>query len=252
MNKEVDEAYNDELKFKLKAAKQVSLEAQLLLNLKKYAKESIKEHILKQIPKGPREGSSVVPNSPDNNNSSESSVWESSNDDKTGSDDDSNNEDNEDNSNKDSDVGEDQKEGFRILTLSLTVVPFLDTIPEVQEQVPIDQKNDSTKTIMQKLADHEQILNALSEEDHAEVIEESVKANVLNEVKNQLPKFMPKAVSDYVQPHCRIPKNLLDRISQVHKPFSLSERLKADNTDLISHLLRACLMLAQAGFLSSL
>ncbi|GJV53317.1 hypothetical protein Tco_1449058 [Tanacetum coccineum] len=115
MNKEVDEAYNDELKFKLKAAKQVSLEAQLLLNLKKCAKESIKEHILKQIPKGLRKSSSAVQDSPDNNKSSESSVWESSNDDKTDSDDDSNNKDNEDNSNKDSDVGEDQKEGFRIL-----------------------------------------------------------------------------------------------------------------------------------------
>nr|GEV15533.1 hypothetical protein [Tanacetum cinerariifolium] len=29
---------------------------------------------------------------------------------------------------------------------------------------------------------------------------------------------------------CRIPKNLLDRVSQMHWPFSLPERLKADNT----------------------
>ncbi|GKG49045.1 hypothetical protein Tco_0513192, partial [Tanacetum coccineum] len=28
----------------------------------------------------------------------------------------------------------------------------------------------------------------------------------------------------------RILKNLLDRVSQLHWPFSLSERLKADNT----------------------
>nr|GEW76083.1 hypothetical protein [Tanacetum cinerariifolium] len=34
--------------------------------------------------------------------------------------------------------------------------------------------------------------------------------------------------------------------------FSLPERLKADNTNLASHLPRACLMLAQAGFPSSL
>ncbi|GJV59436.1 hypothetical protein Tco_1465536 [Tanacetum coccineum] len=34
----------------------------------------------------------------------------------------------------------------------------------------------------------------------------------------------------------RIPKNLLDRVSQLYLMFSLPERLKADNTDLKSHL----------------
>ncbi|GJY65300.1 hypothetical protein Tco_0467538 [Tanacetum coccineum] len=46
----------------------------------------------------------------------------------------------------------------------------------------------------------------------------------------------------------RIQKNLLDRVSQLHYPFSLPKRLKADNANLASHLTRACLMLAQAGF----
>ncbi|GJV28757.1 hypothetical protein Tco_1385205, partial [Tanacetum coccineum] len=39
----------------------------------------------------------------------------------------------------------------------------------------------------------------LSKIDHAKAIEESVQANVINEVKNQLPKLLPKVVSDFVQ-----------------------------------------------------
>ncbi|GJZ71293.1 hypothetical protein Tco_0635144 [Tanacetum coccineum] len=55
----------------------------------------------------------------------------------------------------------------------------------------------------------------------------------------------------------RIPKNLLDRVSQMHWPFSLSEHLKADNMVRVNRISqvtyrRACLMLALEGFLSSL
>ncbi|GJW10803.1 integrase, catalytic region, zinc finger, CCHC-type containing protein [Tanacetum coccineum] len=35
---------------------------------------------------------------------------------------------------------------------------------------------------------------------HSEATEESVQANIINEVKNQLPKFLPKVVSDFVNP----------------------------------------------------
>ncbi|GKF53489.1 hypothetical protein Tco_0160399 [Tanacetum coccineum] len=34
--------------------------------------------------------------------------------------------------------------------------------------------------------------------DHSKAIEESVQANIINEVKNQLPNFLPKLVSDFV------------------------------------------------------
>ncbi|GJX39573.1 hypothetical protein Tco_0252876 [Tanacetum coccineum] len=40
---------------------------------------------------------------------------------------------------------------------------------------------------------------AMSKIDHTEAIKEFVQANMINEVKNQLPKFLPKAVSEYVQ-----------------------------------------------------
>ncbi|GJW37081.1 hypothetical protein Tco_0060001 [Tanacetum coccineum] len=36
--------------------------------------------------------------------------------------------------------------------------------------------------------------------DHADVIEESIQANVFNEVKNQLPMLLPQAVLDFVKP----------------------------------------------------
>ncbi|GKA87759.1 hypothetical protein Tco_0809523 [Tanacetum coccineum] len=54
---------------------------------------------------------------------------------------------------------------------------------------------------MQKLEEHEQKLNALTQINHAYAIKELVQANIIQEVKNQLPKFVPKAVSDYVEPH---------------------------------------------------
>ncbi|GJT72598.1 hypothetical protein Tco_1031884 [Tanacetum coccineum] len=60
LDKEVDEAYNDQMKLKLKA--------------------------VEQITKGPGEGSSAVPDSPDHSDSSDTSVWESSDDDKIESD----------------------------------------------------------------------------------------------------------------------------------------------------------------------
>ncbi|GJY12923.1 hypothetical protein Tco_0382232 [Tanacetum coccineum] len=46
----------------------------------------------------------------------------------------------------------------------------------------------------------------------------------------------------------RIQKNLLDKVSQLHYPFSLLERLKADNTNLASHLPQSCLILNLEGF----
>ncbi|GJV03413.1 hypothetical protein Tco_1336982 [Tanacetum coccineum] len=53
----------------------------------------------------------------------------------------------------------------------------------------IKKKNDWKKAIMLRLTNLEQ-------QNHTSVIEESIQANVLNEVRNQLPKVLPKAVSD--------------------------------------------------------
>ncbi|GJZ06878.1 hypothetical protein Tco_0540671 [Tanacetum coccineum] len=59
---------------------------------------------------------------------------------------------------------------------------------------------DPSPTVLKRLSELEKKLEALSKVDHSEDIEELVQANIINEVKNQLPKFLPKAVSDFVNP----------------------------------------------------
>ncbi|GKA92622.1 hypothetical protein Tco_0814547 [Tanacetum coccineum] len=221
----------------------------------KGAKESKKEHILEEIRKALGEGLIAVLDSLNHNDSSQSSIWELSDDDKTAIDDDSNKGDNDDEFGKDSDAGDDHTTSFRILTL--TVVPLLDIIPEVQEEAPIDQaidyppatttitpptkskkkrakillkkvirqKNDSKKSIMQKIGEHEQKLNALVQINHAEAIKDSVQVNVINKVKNQLPKYVPKAVSDYVQP--RLERTVLDDPPKNHEGETKKRRRKS-------------------------
>nr|GEV00540.1 retrovirus-related Pol polyprotein from transposon TNT 1-94 [Tanacetum cinerariifolium] len=44
------------------------------------------------------------------------------------------------------------------------------------------------------------LLKTIKQVDHSEAIEASVQANIINEVKNRLPKFLPKSVSDLVNP----------------------------------------------------
>nr|GEY66556.1 hypothetical protein [Tanacetum cinerariifolium] len=44
----------------------------------------------------------------------------------------------------------------------------------------------------------------MSKFNQGEAIEESVQANLINEVNNQLPELLPKAVSDYVEPRLEI------------------------------------------------
>ncbi|GJX48143.1 hypothetical protein Tco_0273333 [Tanacetum coccineum] len=61
------------------------------------------------------------------------------------------------------------------------------------------RKKDSTKAILQKLVEHEKRLNDLSKTNVAKVIKESVQANMINEVKNKLPKLEPDIVSDFIQ-----------------------------------------------------
>ncbi|GKC12801.1 hypothetical protein Tco_1009583, partial [Tanacetum coccineum] len=58
------------------------------------------------------------------------------------------------------------------------------------------------------LSKREKKVAELSKVEHSEVIKESVQANVLNEVKNQILKFLPKAVSEFVEP--RLEKTIRD------------------------------------------
>ncbi|GJT73571.1 hypothetical protein Tco_1032857 [Tanacetum coccineum] len=96
---------------------------------------------------------------------------------------------------------------------TMTVSLILETIHETQENVittlpatpPIKTKKKRAKTLMEKLIKKKndwkktimQRLTNLEQKNHDDVIKESVQVNVLNEVKNQLPDFLLKVVSEY-------------------------------------------------------
>ncbi|GJX19234.1 retrovirus-related pol polyprotein from transposon TNT 1-94 [Tanacetum coccineum] len=98
------------------------------------------------------------------------------------------------------------------------------TPPTTKAQVTIVFESDSSPTVFQRLSELEKKVKVLSKVDHAEAIEESVQANVINEesvqanvineVKNQLSKLLPKVMSDFVQPIMeRIVRDVLQKNS---------------------------------------
>ncbi|GJX01676.1 hypothetical protein Tco_0185589 [Tanacetum coccineum] len=92
--------------------------------------------------------------------------------------------------------------------------PSVTTITPVQQQItpiptpPITTVAPSVTTIVpdllpaivQRLSDLENQFEAWKQSDHSEAIEDLVQANIINKVKNQLPKFLPNSVSDFVNP----------------------------------------------------
>ncbi|GJU36692.1 hypothetical protein Tco_1185046 [Tanacetum coccineum] len=71
----------------------------------------------------------------------------------------------------------------------------------------------------QALASYYLLLNTIN---HSEMIKESVQANVTNEVRNQVPKLLPRAVSDFILP--RMESNIRDVLQKnliyLAQPFS--------------------------------
>ncbi|GJV00872.1 hypothetical protein Tco_1330142, partial [Tanacetum coccineum] len=61
-----------------------------------------------------------------------------------------------------------------------------------------DDANEETNDVENADKDDERKFEAWTKVDHSEAIEESVQVNIINKVKNQLPKFLPKAISDFV------------------------------------------------------
>ncbi|GJV59559.1 retrovirus-related pol polyprotein from transposon TNT 1-94 [Tanacetum coccineum] len=234
VNKKVDEG-SDQLKVKLKAQLQVSPEAQLLLNLKKHNKES-KKQIDEARRRAIGEGLGVAPEYPyhssSSNNSSRSadddktkSEHESQNEDSDAafeqgdeSDKSSSNEERSDydKSDKDSDNGADQTRALvikptdkepeqqlkefptpnpSVTTTSAKVVSrYLNEPPEIQMTKVLNETVYTVATTMTVA-----LLETIHEEEkqnHVDIIEELVQTNVLNEVRNQLPKLLLKVVSD--------------------------------------------------------
>ncbi|GJR61707.1 hypothetical protein Tco_1503869 [Tanacetum coccineum] len=75
------------------------------------------------------------------------------------------------------------------------------TPPTITEaEATLVAETDPSSTVLQSLLELEKKVTEMSNVNHAVVIEKSGQANVLNEVINQIPKFLPKAVSEFVEP----------------------------------------------------
>ncbi|GJU38764.1 hypothetical protein Tco_1191721 [Tanacetum coccineum] len=91
-------------------------------------------------------------------------------------------------------------------TQTMVEVPIHEENPAIQETqlVNVVSKKPEEKVdadvVLKRLIKLEKKVAAMSKIDHTNAIENSVQANVINEVKNQLPKYLLKAVFEYVQP----------------------------------------------------
>ncbi|GJU46531.1 hypothetical protein Tco_1203797 [Tanacetum coccineum] len=184
------------------------------LERERQSKESKKQTILEEIKrKAPGKGLGAAPESPDHSNSSDDSS-EYTNDDKTESESDSKHGDENDKS-----VNEDES---------------ADSENDDSNKDSCNDKDQTAnfKVVKQRLDNHEQRMNSLSQVNNVEAIEESIKANLVNEVKNQLPKFVPKVVSDYVKPRLErtildvMKKNLINLFKSSYKPVDTLTKYK--------------------------
>ncbi|GJZ52693.1 hypothetical protein Tco_0607578 [Tanacetum coccineum] len=79
------------------------------------------------------------------------------------------------------------------LTTPLPTPPIKSEAPTVTITLP-----DPLLIVLQRLSDLESKFEAWTKADYSEAIKESVQANIINEIKNQLPKFLSKVVSNFV------------------------------------------------------
>ncbi|GKB94111.1 hypothetical protein Tco_0980248 [Tanacetum coccineum] len=239
VNKEVDKGYKH-IKVKIKAQEKLSHKSQLLLNLKKKRKENKEQRILDEIRKAPREGSNS-----NHRAEHDKSDYESANSDKDDSNKDSDKDQAADfvirphakepelkqsepqlhnpsvivtsfnNVNRylvdltDVQMSELLNQPSYTQTTIVTVTPVLDTIYETQDETPPATPSTKAKKM---LDDHEQILNALSQVNQDDTTKKSVQTNVVKEFKTQVPKLLPKVISDFVQP--RLERMVLDVIKK--------------------------------------
>ncbi|GKD11379.1 hypothetical protein Tco_1191064 [Tanacetum coccineum] len=85
-------------------------------------------------------------------------------------------------------------------TTPTPILTPLPTPPTTETQAIVISVPDPSPAVLGRLLELEKKVEALSKVDNFGSIEESVQANVIHEVKNQLPKFIPKVASNYVNP----------------------------------------------------
>nr|GEW00007.1 retrovirus-related Pol polyprotein from transposon TNT 1-94 [Tanacetum cinerariifolium] len=90
---------------------------------------------------------------------------------------------------------------FLVLVIPTMTTPTPSTTPPTTKvQATTVIATDPSPTVLQRLLELEKKVKALSKVDHSEAIEEFMQANVHNKVKNQIQKFLPKVVSEFVEP----------------------------------------------------
>ncbi|GJV22528.1 hypothetical protein Tco_1371548 [Tanacetum coccineum] len=86
------------------------------------------------------------------------------------------------------------------LQTNTTPIPTPLLTPPITSEAPIITItiHDPLPAVIQKLLDLEKKFKSWTKVDHSKAIEASIQANLINEVKNQLPKLLLKAVSDLI------------------------------------------------------
>ncbi|GJY87266.1 hypothetical protein Tco_0501894 [Tanacetum coccineum] len=91
-----------------------------------------------------------------------------------------------------------------VIPLQTTTTPIptlLPTPPITSEALTITTTvHDPLPAVIERLSDPENKFKAWTKVDHSKAITKVMQTNVINEVKNQLPMFLPKAVFDLVTP----------------------------------------------------
>ncbi|GKA60731.1 hypothetical protein Tco_0760138 [Tanacetum coccineum] len=124
-----------------------------------------------------------------------------------------------------------------LLDVLVLVIPIMTTLtpsttpPTTEVQATIVNATNPSPTVLLRLSELKRKVEALSKVNHSEVIKEFVQANVLNEVRNQIPNFLPKVVYEFVKP--RLERTVRDVLKR--NPFNLSQSFTTQ-ADLLSEL----------------
>ncbi|GJZ95729.1 hypothetical protein Tco_0668063, partial [Tanacetum coccineum] len=100
----------------------------------------------------------------------------------------------------------------------------------IHQASTIVQRTPLVDTFEQRFTELKKKVEAMSKINQAEAIEESVQANLINEVKNHLPKLLPKVVSDFVKP--RLESTIRDVLQK--NPINLYKSSSSSFTNLDS------------------
>nr|GEV38141.1 hypothetical protein [Tanacetum cinerariifolium] len=104
------------------------------------------------------------------------------------------------------------------LTTPLPTLPISSEAPSVTISVP-----DPLPAFLQILSNLESKFEAWTKVDHLEAIEESVQANIINEVKNQLPKFLPKETGSSSKGKTYSKPSSTDKLVNAEEPLHEAE-----------------------------